>query len=106
MNDDRTPSPGISARIIEWLRAGYPEGVDPRDYPAVLAVLSRRLTESDLDEIAGDLAVASAWSGEPITAADVHRMVQERAFQSATPEDLERVSARLAAGGWPLSAGE
>ena len=96
-------SPNLPTRILEWLKAGYPEGVDARDYPAVLAVLRRKLSDAELDEIAGDLAVASASSGEPITAVDIHRLVEQRAFQAASAEDMFRVSARLAAGGWPLS---
>jgi len=96
-------TPSVPARILEWLKAGYPEGVDPRDYPAVLAVLRRRLTEEELDRIADDLAAFSAESGQPITTEDVHRLVREKAFQDASPEDMFRVSARLAAGGWPLS---
>jgi hypothetical protein len=109
MTDEQTAAvdggdtPNIARRIVGWLNAGYPEGVDPRDFPAVLAVLERRLTEADLDEIAGDLAAASGRSGRAITAEDVQRMVHEHAFQNATPQDMFRVSARLAAGGWPLA---
>lgn len=97
-------TPGVAARILGWLKAGYPEGIEPRDYPAVLGVLRRTLTEQDLDSIAEDLAEQSVRTGEAIDAADIHAMVQEHAFQKASPEDMFRVSARLAAGGWPLAS--
>ena len=31
-------------------------------------------------------------------------MVREHAFQAATPDDMRRVSAVLAQGGWPLAS--
>ena len=35
--------------------------------------------------------------------ADIERMIKVSALQPALPEDVARVSARLAAGGWPLA---
>ncbi|MFT4287410.1 DUF3349 domain-containing protein [Nocardioides sp.] len=93
------------ARILEWLKSGYPDGIPPTDYPPVLGVLHRNLTDADIEAIADELAVASIGNGvEPITADDVRRMVREQVFQSCTPDDLRRVSATLALGGWPLAA--
>jgi hypothetical protein len=39
-----------------------------------------------------------------VTAEDIRAMVRDHAFQPATPEDLRRVSAALALGGWPLAS--
>ncbi|HET6154510.1 MAG TPA: DUF3349 domain-containing protein [Marmoricola sp.] len=89
-------------RMLEWLRAGYPEGIPASDYPPVLGVLRRNLTDEEIMEIAGDLALASG--GAAVTAEDIATMVREHAFQASSPDDLRRVSAVLAAGGWPLSA--
>jgi len=92
-------------RILEWLKAGYPDGIPPTDYPPVLGVLRRNLTDEDIEAIADELAMQSIGNGvEPVTADDVRRMVKEHAFQSCTPDDLRRVSATLALGGWPLAA--
>lgn len=92
-------------RILGWLKAGYPDGIPPRDYPPVLGVLSRNLTDDEIESIADELALHSVSSGEvPVTADDVHRMVREHVFQTCNPDDLRRVSALLAAGGWPLEA--
>lgn len=91
-------------RILDWLRAGYPDGIPPGDYPPVLGVLARVLTDDDIEAIADQLALQSVSNGvEPITPESVRAMVREHAFQSATPDDVRRVSALLAAGGWPLA---
>lgn len=94
----------LTARILGWLRAGYPQGIPPRDYVALLGVLRRQLTDADIDAIAAELAAHADASGDPLTEADVHQMVRDRVFQSASDEDIQRVSAQLAAGGWPLSS--
>ena len=92
------------SRILDWLKAGYPEGVPPNDWPPVLGVLRRTLEESDIESIADDLAYQCVSNGvEPVTADQIREMVKSHAFQHSTPEDLARVSAKLAAGGWPLA---
>lgn len=97
--------PSLPARILGWLRAGYPDGVPPRDFPPVLGVLHRTLTDADIESIADELALRSVSGGEkPVTADDIKTMVRERAYQSCTEDELRRVSVMLAAGGWPLSA--
>ena len=90
-------------RAVDWLRAGYPTGVPKQDYVALLGVLRRKLTEEEVRKIAQDLAAQSVNNGgDTITPADIENMVEESVLQTATPEDVVRVSARLAAGGWPL----
>ena len=93
------------AKIMNWLRAGYPEGIPRHDFPSVLMVLRRNLSELDIESIADDLALESVSNGsEPVTAENIRAMVREHAFQSATQDDLLRVSAVLARGGWPLAS--
>lgn len=96
-------SEGVVNRILGWLRAGYPEGIPPKDYVPLLDVLRRKLTEDDITAIAAELAEQSAKTGEPVSGEAIQAMVKERAFQNATPQDIVRVCAHLAAGGWPLS---
>lgn len=92
-------------RILEWLKAGYPQGIPPADYPPVLGVLRRKLTETEIVAIADELALQSVSAGDvPVTAEDIRRMIREHVFQSCTPEDIARVSGMLARGGWPLEA--
>ncbi|GAA1346560.1 DUF3349 domain-containing protein [Falsarthrobacter nasiphocae] len=42
----------IVARTLAWIRAGYPAGVPQSDYQPLLALLRRRLTEAEVQEIA------------------------------------------------------
>ena len=92
------------AKILGWLRAGYPEGIPPNDYPPVLGVLRRNLTEGDIEAIADELAMQCISNGvQPVTADDIRAMVGDQALQAPTDDDLRRVSAKLAAGGWPLA---
>jgi len=89
-------------RILDWLRAGYPTGIPKTDYVPILEVLHRNLTEEEIEVFADQLAEQA--DGEPISADDIRAMVREHAFENCSNEDLIRVSARLAAGGWPLAS--
>jgi hypothetical protein len=94
-----TPSE-VLRKIIDWLRAGYPEGVPPTDYVPLFSLLLRtNLTEEDVTTFATELASMSD--------ADTARAIHEAAARSSGHEpseaDLARVRGRLAAGGWPLA---
>jgi hypothetical protein len=90
-------------RAVEWLRAGYPTGIPRGDYVALLGVLRRRMTEDEVRRIAVDLADQSVMAGDdPIGTEDIEQMISSSLLQEATVEDVVRVSARLATGGWPL----
>jgi hypothetical protein len=89
-------------RAVDWLRAGYPTGVPKRDYVALLGLLRRKLTEEEVRKIAQDLADQSVLTSDPISSEDIEAMISQSVLQEASPEDMVRVSARLAAGGWPL----
>ena len=90
-------------RTVEWMRAGYPSGVPRQDYVALLGLLRRKLTDDEIDKIAQDLANESQRTADPISTADIEAMVNDAVLQPASAEDVTRVSARLAAGCWPLA---
>lgn len=92
--------PTFLASIVDWLRKGYPQGVPQQDYIALLALMRHRLTEAELSEIVGRLIEAGDL---PVTRDEIAAMVAEVSQQEPTQEDLNRVAARLAAGGWPLA---
>ena len=91
------------SRAVEWLRAGYPTGMPRQDYVVLLGLLQRKLAEEEVRKIAQHLADESVFNDEPVTAEDIERMIKASALQPALPEDVARVSAHLAAGGWPLA---
>ncbi|MDT5040054.1 MAG: hypothetical protein QOE51_1039 [Actinoplanes sp.] len=91
------------SRAVGWMRAGYPAGVPRQDYVALLGLLRRKLTEDEVRKIAQDLADQSHLTSDPITTQDIESMISDEVLQSASPDDVIRVSAHLAAGGWPLA---
>jgi hypothetical protein len=90
-------------RAVEWLRAGYPAGVPRQDYVVLLGLLRRKLTDYEIRKIAHDLADQAQASTDPITSQDIEQMISDSTLQEASDQDIARVSARLAAGGWPLA---
>ena len=98
------PAPTVYSRILDWLRAGYPEGIPPTDYVGVLSVLRRQLPDTAIDDIADQLAAQAAAGVDPVTPDQIRAMVREQVLQNPSDDDVRRVSARLAGAGWPLSA--
>jgi hypothetical protein len=91
--------PPVLKRIVEWLRAGYPEGVPDVDYVPLFALLGSELSNNDVELIAGELeSESNPQSAEAIKAAIV-------AVTNTKPNeaDVNRVRARLAGAGWPLA---
>ena len=83
--------------IIEWLRAGYPDGIPPTDYIPILALLSRRLSTDELKLVAQELMQRDEFDH-----IDIGVTIMQFTDELPTPEDVERVRQRLAAKGWPL----
>ena len=83
--------------IVAWLRAGYPDGIPPTDYFPVLALLSRRLSNDEVREVARDLGHRDGFDD-----VDIGVLITQMTDQLPSPEDVERVRGRLAAKGWPL----
>jgi hypothetical protein len=88
---------GFLSKIINWLHAGYPEGIPPTDYFAVLALLSRRLSDDEVKAVAKELMQRGDFDDVDISVA-----ISQITDEMPKPEDVERVRARLAAKGWPL----
>lgn len=97
-------TPGVLARILGWLEAGYPEGIPRTDRFALVALLRRRLTDDEVRAIAHRLTEDQ--SGEPITAEEIEELIGHVLADVPSADDIGRVSARLAAGGWPLAGAE
>jgi Protein of unknown function (DUF3349) len=96
------PRSTFVGRALDWLRAGYPGGVPKQDYVVLLGLLRRKLTDHEVREIVSELA-GLAQQGEEITTADVEKLINEATLDQAGEADVARVSAHLAAGGWPLA---
>jgi hypothetical protein len=92
--------PPLLSKIIAWLRAGYPEGVPDVDYIPLFALLGSQLTNKEVSEIADELAT----SVDPESAETIKAAIADVTHTQPKESDINRVRARLAAGGWPLAA--
>jgi hypothetical protein len=102
---ERPPTESMIQRVVSWLRAGYPDGVPPQDYVALLGILQRALTANEMDRVVRDLSEAADSGQAVITKELVELHIQHIVQGPPVVEDVGRVSARLAAAGWPLWAG-
>lgn len=92
--------------ILNWLRAGYPEGVPGPDRVPLLALLSATpLTDEQVKEVVRNLTAAGSPALEDgkIDRDEIAEFIAEVTEHDAGPENINRVAARLAAVGWPLA---
>jgi hypothetical protein len=83
--------------IVAWLHAGYPDGIPPTDYFPLLALLSRRLTKSEVKAVACELMRRGDFDQ-----IDIGVLITQITDELPAPQDVERVRQRLAVKGWPL----
>jgi hypothetical protein len=82
------------------LRAGYPEGIPSTDTFAVLALLTRRLSNDEVKLVANELMQRDGFDK-----IDIGVLISKLIDELPSPADIERVRTRLAAKGWPLDEG-
>jgi len=89
---------GFLSSVISWLRAGYPEGVPPTDTFALLALLTRRLSNDEVKIVANALMQRGEFDHT-----DIGVLISKLTDELPSEDDIERVRARLVAkGSWPL----
>jgi hypothetical protein len=92
---------GFLSSIVSWLRAGYPEGIPPTDTFAVLALLTRRMSNDEAKAVANELIRRGEFDD-----VDIGVLITQITDQLPSPADVERVRVRLAAQGWPFDDAE
>jgi hypothetical protein len=92
-------TPPVVAKIVGWLRAGYPEGVPQHDYMPLFALLGTQLTNDEVTLIADELAFAA----DPESAEAIKAAIAAVTNAKPSDADVARVRSHLAAGGWPLA---
>ncbi|QBJ95686.1 DUF3349 domain-containing protein [Rhodococcus sp. ABRD24] len=92
--------PPFLSTIIDWLRAGYPNGVPEQDYVPLLALLTRRLSEDEVDIVAAALI---EHGDLPISKTDIQVLITKITNEMPLETDVDRVRSHLSAGGWPLA---
>jgi hypothetical protein len=91
---------GWVTSVVGWLRAGYPNGVPEADYVPLLAVLTRRLSSDEVRAVAAQLMRDGRL---PVDNIDIGTMITKVSDELPREEDVDRVRAKLALGGWPLA---
>ncbi|MEV2225032.1 DUF3349 domain-containing protein [Nocardia vinacea] len=89
----------LLTRIVAWLRAGYPHGVPDPDYVPLLALLSRRLPEADVRQVADALIEQGAIPADRV---DIGVLITKLTNEMPLESDIARVRAHLQAAGWPI----
>lgn len=91
--------PAIVARVVGFLRAGYPEGIPSTDYIPLLALLQRQLSDDEVRQVAAQLIATGQW---PVAVTDIEVAITQAIDTMPSPRDVQRVADRLAAG-WPTT---
>jgi hypothetical protein len=91
--------PPFLEKITGWLRAGYPTGVPEVDYVPLFAILGYHLSNDEVAAIADELAAST----DPSSADAIKQAITAVTNTKPLESDIDRVRARLAAGGWPLA---
>jgi hypothetical protein len=92
--------------VLDWLRAGYPNGVPGPDRVPLLALLrATPLTEDQVKEVVSNLTAAGseAIADGVINDDEIEKFIEGVTHHDGGPENVARVAAVLAAAGWPLA---
>jgi len=96
-----TENQTVLDNVLGWLHKGYPQGVPPKDYFALLALLKRSLTEDQVIKTAQ--AILRSNNFDAVTEDEIRTAVQSVIEKEPNPEEIHQVAARLASVGWPLA---
>lgn len=67
-----------------------------------MALLRRRLTDDEVKAVVAELRARAELGGSQVDSVDIGVLITQITDGLPTPDDVERVRARLAAQGWPL----
>jgi ribonuclease I len=96
-----TENKSLFESVVAWLNAGYPQGVPPKDYFPVLALLKRSLAEEEV--VTAAQSVLKNAEGDTVTENEIRTAVHAVNGQEPNPEEIHQVASRLASVGWPLA---
>ena len=91
--------------ILDWLRAGYPNGVPgPGRVPLLALLRATPLTEDQIKEVVRNITAegSAALADGEIGDDEIAAFVKDVSHHDAGPENVQRIAAKLAAAGWPL----
>lgn len=95
---------GFVDNVVGWLHDGYPQGVPPKDYFPLLALLMRSLNDEEIIKAARTI-VRQTDADTPVTEQQIRDAIHAVIEKEPNPEEIRQVAARLASVGWPLEDG-
>jgi hypothetical protein len=98
MTENRT----VLDNVLGWLHDGYPEGVPPKDYFPLLALLKRSLSEDEVVKAAQ--TILRGTDADTVTDDQIRNAIEEVTEKAPNPEEIHQVASRLASVGWPLAS--
>ncbi|MDQ1495906.1 MAG: hypothetical protein QOG69_2389 [Actinomycetota bacterium] len=99
---DVVTTTSLLASILNWLRAGYPEGVPGPDRVPLLALLrATPLTDEQVKEMVRNLTAegSTAVADGLIDDDEIASFIKDVSHHDAGAENVQRVAAKLAAAG-------
>lgn len=91
------PLPPLLQAIVDYVRKGYPHGVPQQDYLPLFALLSRRLSEEEIEELGKEL---TSTAPDAQTPESVRAAIERLTNQPPSEAEVARVRELLRAGGW------
>jgi hypothetical protein len=98
MTENRT----LLDNVLGWLHDGYPEGVPPKDYFPLLALLKRSLSEDEVIKAAQTILHGN--NADTVTDGQIRSAIEVVTAKEPNPEEIRQVASRLASVGWPLAS--
>src|ERR1700756_2645632 len=98
-----TEKKSLFESVLRWLHDGHPEGVPPKDYFPLLALLKRSRTEEQVVKAVQTL-LRGTDGDTPVTPDEIRDAIRKVTEKEPNPEEMNQVASRLASVGWPLAA--
>lgn len=86
-------------RAVDWLKAGYPQGIPANDYIPLVAVLRRKLSDAEIEELGQAL---NAQGLVPADRIDVGTGFLTMTDELPSVQELERITHHLEESGWEI----
>jgi hypothetical protein len=80
------------ARVVAFMRTGYPTCMPATGYVPLVALLHRRMTDDEITFITGELTVRRCW---PISNLDVGVAITRITNELPAPDDIASVRRRI-----------
>ena len=94
--------PTVVLKVLDWVHAGYPQGVPQQDYFPLLALLARHLTDAQATEVVETLRTGHD-PGATTSQDDIRAAIEGVTNAPSGDADVHRVEARLREAGWDLA---